>query len=537
MPYTLGWEDRRSAPIRLDLNEFQGSHCAALKSLQIGADVAASYPDPAEQDRLRDILGIQNCTFTPGSDHAIDLVAKWVGGGHALVAAPTYDYALDILGTAFTRVTELQLDPLGREMSTEALSKAIAFYDQVDAVYLVNPSNPLGTVIPPKTIEHAAAANPQTVFIVDEAYIEYADEGTSCLDLANRFTNVIILRTFSKAWGLAGVRLGYVVAHPLILDQVSDAINEKDVTTVAVRAACTVLEHRDHYDALVREACRQRDDLAAELRDAGWTVPPSRANFVTVIADDHTARRVRDVCKHRGVMVRTKPYGLIRVTTGHAAGLEIVREVFRELQPPAMCGVVQRFTSKETVWDLKLLFKTLVFVMQVNGFGRCWWLDSGSLLGWARHGGGIIPWDDDVDIGILEENIDKLVALRPDLESAGLRLKLNRTEAYWQVDTLVGSDDPVTGPLHVDIFPFRKNVDGVLVNVDPRFVEPEAGMANFKYRPDDLFPLQWALWHDQTPINTPADTHAVLDTNLPGWAEMAVLKDGPTVEASYWHAA
>ena len=538
MQYSLGWDERRSTPIRLDLNEFQGEHCQALQQgLLVGADVASSYPDPADQDQLRDLLGIGNCLFTPGSDQAIRLAAIWAsehGSGHILVATPTYDRAMDVFDQTFRRVTEIPLDPLG--CVRDSLSKWLEFHDDVGAVYLVNPGNPLGTVISPRAIEHAAAANPGTVFIVDEAYIEYAGDDVTCIDLTKRLANVIVLRTFSKAWGLAGLRLGYLAAHPGVLKQLADGINEKDVTTISVRAAITVLQHREQYDAQVRAVCRQRDDLAHELREAGWTVPITRANFVTVLADDDTARLVRDMCKRRGVMIRTKPHGLIRVTMGHEEGVAIVRGVFA-LSPPPMCEVIRRFTPKETVWDLKLLFKRLVEVLHANGFGRKWWLDSGSLLGWARHGGGLIPWDDDVDIGILEEHVTALAALRPQFDRAGLRLKMNRAGAYWQVDTCVGSDDPVTGAVHIDIFPFRLTPEGVLVNVDPRFVDPEPGMANFKYSPDDLFPLQRTLWYDELTVNVPANPHAVLDTNLPGWMETAVLKDGPTVDRAYWPTA
>ena len=538
--YSLGWEERRSTPIRLDLNEFQGEHCQALQQgLLVGAD-ASSYPDPADQDQLHDLLGIRNCLFTPGSDQAIQLAANWAaehGSGHILVATPTYDHAVNVFEEVFARVTEIPLDPLrSDDMPDDTLSKWLEFHD-AGTVYLVNPSNPLGTVISHRAIEHAAINNPATVFIVDEAYIEYAGDGVTCLELTKRFANVIVLRTFSKAWGLAGLRLGYLVAHPGVLEQVADGINEKDVTTISVRAAISVLQHHDHYDAQVRAVCRQRDDLAHELREAGWAVPAARANFVTVLADDETARLVRDTCKSRGVMIRTKPHGLIRVTMGHEEGVAIVRGVFAALSPPPMCDVIRRFTPKETVWDLKLLFKRLVDVLHANGFGRRWWLDSGSLLGWARHGGGLIPWDDDVDIGILEEDVDVLVGLRPQFDRAGLRLKMNRTEAYWQVDERAGSDDPATGPVHIDIFPFRKTAEGVLVNVDPRFVEPEQGMANFQYSPDDLFPLQRTLWYDELTVNVPANPHAVLDTNLPGWMETAVLKDGPTVDRAYWPTA
>jgi histidinol-phosphate aminotransferase len=538
----------------MDLNEFQHPHCPALgDGMMIPSEMIASYSDPADQDTVVSLLGLDpsTCILTAGADKALSLIASHALAapyGQAYIFTPTYDYTVELLEEYCTNITNIPLDPLHHQEEEDALLSALDFYKPLPGnsiIYLVNPNNPVGTTVSKTTIERAVKTFRKTTFVIDETYMEFLELGDgesdlSCIPLVDKYTNVVVVRSFSKAYGLAGLRLGYLVTHPILAGVLRDGTNEKDVTSVAARAGITVLQNKEYYAACARETCRQRDECIDYLRKRGWTVSESRGNFVTVYMDEATALRLRVDLLARGVSVRLKP-GMIRITMGHATGLDIVKDVFQHMPPSTYGTLASMFTPKPVIWRLKSMFKKVARILQENGFGSGWWLDSGSLLGWVRHKGGMIPWDDDIDIGILEENVDALLALTDTFHKAGLRLKLNRTEAYYQIDDRAGSDDPVTGLVHIDIFPFQKTASDLLVNADPRFVEPEEAMCNFKYNPDDLFPLQRVMWYGSLRVNIPKDPEKILDANLPpSWRHTAVVKHDEgalTVEGSDWTPA
>lgn len=174
------------------------------------------------------------------------------------------------------------------------------------------------------------------------------------------------------------------------------------------------------------------------------------------------------------------------------------------------------FTPKAHVWRLKLLFKRLVRLLEDSSL--TYWLDSGSLLGAHRHGG-IAPWDDDADLGIHAADAPALEALRPRLEAEGMRLKRNRTGAYFQVDFAEDTDPArpeVTNAVHVDVFFFADDGTGTLVNTDPRFASPDQSApdkCNIRYTPGTLLPLRRAPFYTLS-VNVPRRTHELLSAAL-----------------------
>jgi hypothetical protein len=377
-------------------------------------------------------------------------------------------------------------------------------------VYLANPGNPLGTMVTSQEIDKVAGQYPNSLFVVDEAYIEFA-HGDTCAPLISRHDNIVVVRTFSKAYGLAGMRLGYVIAPPVIIQALRKTYNEKRVTDSAMRAGLAVVKHREHYDACVQSVQFERTALQEYLKRAGWFYVPSHANFVTFYAPGQHATfeeqgvTVRDLSDHPGFE------GFLRVTIGNAAHMASFKEILASLTPPSSTPLVAAHTPKDHIWQLKCLFQKLALVLNTSALQGKFWLDSGSLLGWHRNAGGMIPWDDDVDLGILGTDVGELLALRDRLAAHGLRLKLNRTGMYYQIDT---ATTETTGDVHIDIFPFVPDGD-VLVNADPRFVNADAVRCNFRYRPEDLFPLRRAMWYGTVAVSVPNRYTRILDANIP----------------------
>ena len=185
-------------------------------------------------------------------------------------------------------------------------------------IFVCNPNNPTSTVVEPDALARFVASVPSDILVViDEAYVEYIRDGMlpDSLGLADAFSNVVVLRTFSKAYGLAGLRVGYAVGDPEIITALGKVYVPFTVSSIAQAAAIASLqavdELLDRTDAVVAERRR----VTAELASLGYDFPPTQANFVWLPMGDRTAEFAAASAQAR-VLVR--PYGSdgARVTIG-----------------------------------------------------------------------------------------------------------------------------------------------------------------------------------------------------------------------------
>ena len=211
--------------------------------------------------------------------------------------------------------------PRGHDL--EALAAALS--SRTRLVYLANPNNPTGTAFAVHTFAKFMAAVPAHVLVVvDEAYIEYADYPAAASVTACRedFANLVVTRTFSKIHALAGLRIGYAIAHPGVvatLDRLRETFN---INAPAQSAAMAALADAAHVDACRIRNRHQRQALAAALRGLGLHVPDSHGNFVLVDfgGGARQAAQVEQSLLDQGVVVRPmRGYGLaqcLRITVG-----------------------------------------------------------------------------------------------------------------------------------------------------------------------------------------------------------------------------
>jgi histidinol-phosphate aminotransferase len=185
-------------------------------------------------------------------------------------------------------------------------------------IFVCNPNNPTSTVVDPDALTRFVEAVPPHILIaIDEAYVEYIRDGMlpDSLGLVRAHSNVVVLRTFSKAYGLAGLRVGYAVGHPEVITALDKVYVPFTVSSIAQAAAIAALDAADELlartDALVGERVR----VSAELRDAGFTLPPSQSNFVWLPLGPRTLDFVEQAADARIVV---RPYGTdgVRVSVG-----------------------------------------------------------------------------------------------------------------------------------------------------------------------------------------------------------------------------
>jgi histidinol-phosphate aminotransferase len=200
-----------------------------------------------------------------------------------------------------------------------AMAKAITL--QTRLVLVCNPNNPTGTVVrEPELTDFLDQVPGDCLVVLDEAYREYIrDPGVpNGIDLYRSRPNVAVLRTFSKAYGLAGLRVGFLIGHPPVAEAVRKTMLPFTVNSVAQAAAIASLNAESELLERVDTVVRERDRVCAALRADGWTVPETEANFVWLRLGDHTMRFAQ-ACDAEGVSVRPFAGEGARVSIGTSA--------------------------------------------------------------------------------------------------------------------------------------------------------------------------------------------------------------------------
>ena len=290
------------------------------------------YPDATAGrlcQALADKYGVERESVVAGAGSVallMALIQASAGAGDEVVIAwRSFEaYPSMILVAGATAVTVPNL-PDGRH-DLDAMAAAVT--DRTRAVVLCTPNNPTGSIITADEFEAFASRVPSDVLILlDEAYTEFVVDDQAVDGLAvrayERRPNVVVLRTFSKAYGLAALRIGYAIGHPRVLDAARASVVPLSVTAQAEAAALASLEHEDELLDRVATIAERRERLIRGLRGAGWTVPESQANFVWLETDDPAVARAFD---EAGLIVRAFPDG-VRISVGEEESLEAIISV------------------------------------------------------------------------------------------------------------------------------------------------------------------------------------------------------------------
>jgi histidinol-phosphate aminotransferase len=210
--------------------------------------------------------------------------------------------------------TPVQVPLTDHAFDLDAMLAAVT--DRTRLIFICNPNNPTSTVVDPDALARFVAAVPSDILIVlDEAYVEYIRDGLlpDSFGLVRTHDNVVVLRTFSKAYGLAGLRVGYAVGDPDVISALSKVYVPFTATSVSQAAAIASLDAAEELLARTDAVVAERARVSTALRDAGFTVPPSQANFVWLPLAERTNDFVNSAADNR-LLVR--PYGQdgVRVT-------------------------------------------------------------------------------------------------------------------------------------------------------------------------------------------------------------------------------
>ncbi|MHB1435545.1 MAG: pyridoxal phosphate-dependent aminotransferase [Thermoplasmata archaeon] len=268
----------RSAPIvRLDLNTVPRLNTDALGAAwrACSLDALAQYPGPEEWALRRAIarrLGLRadGVGIGHGSDELLDLAVRALVpyGGTAVGIEPCFSMYPRLLAAHGGRFVGI---PCRRRLPVDRLARSSA-----DLTLLASPNNPTGAAFARDSLERLLERSDRPM-LLDEAYAEFA--GYDALPLLAAHPKLLILRTFSKAYGLPGVRVGYALGRPAMLRRLDRLRGPYRVSTFSLRAARAAWNAPEYCRARIREARTERRWLLPRLRAQGWPVAPSSANF------------------------------------------------------------------------------------------------------------------------------------------------------------------------------------------------------------------------------------------------------------------
>lgn len=313
----------RGKKMRLDFNENTvGCSPRILKRLKkFAAEDLTVYPD--YEQALRKLaayfgVGPDQIALTNGTDEAIQLVVNtYVREGETVVVLePSYAMYRFYSQVAGARVVEVGFP---RDLSFPQVRLLRAAKARPKAIFIANPNNPTGTLASADQLQAILDAAPNAAVMVDEAYFEFS--GLTALPWIGRYPNLFVSRTFSKAFGLAALRMGCLFSDAANIAIVRKGQSPYSVNSVAVSCALEAIQDAGFVKKYASEVVRARRILCRELDRLGWKYFPSEANFVLVDFGS-AAQTVRRLLGEHDILVRDRSYelpGCVRITVGTIA--------------------------------------------------------------------------------------------------------------------------------------------------------------------------------------------------------------------------
>jgi histidinol-phosphate aminotransferase len=318
-PYSSA-RDMYSRGILLDANENSFGSVVVLEG-----ETLNRYPDP-HQMSMREWLGayhgipFQKLFFGVGSDEIIDLLIRIFcepAKDSIMILEPTYGMykvAADINNVR----SETVLLNDNFDIDTDAVINS--WNNNIKLIFLCSPNNPTANLLNITSIKELLQKT-KSIIVVDEAYIDFAGDGNSCLDLIDKFPNLVILRTFSKAWGLAGIRLGYCICNEEIINYLFKIKAPYNINSLTRKAFYEAFSNSGRKDNFISSILKEKQYLIEGLKKTAGIEKlfPSDTNYILIKLKD--ASTIQKLLAKKGVIIRDrssqpKLENCLRITVG-----------------------------------------------------------------------------------------------------------------------------------------------------------------------------------------------------------------------------
>ena len=309
--YVPGEQPKPGEAVKLNTNEnpYRASENVYATIRQTAEAGLSRYPDPAativrETVARKFQIDPRSVLCGNGSDDLLTILTRTFVGSGELLRLPYPTYILyrtlaEIQGAVSETV------PFRADLTLPNQFFADSAAQKLRLVFLPNPNSPSGTVIPKQRILEIAEQLPCPL-VVDEAYADFADE--HCIDLVARCEKLIVCRTLSKAYALAGIRFGYLVAAPHLVDQMMKVKDSYNCDALSIAAAAAAIADEDWLQETRRKLLATRDRLSERMWQLGFDVTESSANFTWNTLQDRPVKPIYEHLKQNGILVRYMDY-------------------------------------------------------------------------------------------------------------------------------------------------------------------------------------------------------------------------------------
>ena len=334
--YVPGEQPRDMQYIKLNTNESPFPPAPQVQKAIDEKEVAnlRLYSDPTCKVLKEKLAGLyevkpENIYLSNGSDDILNFA--FMAFGHNGVVFPDISYGFykvfgDLYGIDYTQI------PLQEDFT-------INYRDYCGVnrlVVIANPNAPTGIQLPVEQIRQVLETNPDSVVLIDEAYVDFG--GESCYPLIKEFSNLLVVRTFSKSRSMAGARLGYAIANEELiadLEKIKYSTNPYNVNRMTLRVGEATVDAENYYQDMCREIARIREYTKEKLEQMGFRVLPSKANFLFAMYPGKEGKRLYEQLKVNGILVRhfNKPriYPYLRITIGTQSQMDAFLSVIEML--------------------------------------------------------------------------------------------------------------------------------------------------------------------------------------------------------------
>lgn len=322
-PYVPGEQPSGSDIIKLNTNEspFAPSTMVQMSIASMMPNALRKYPDPDAKDLVREIASYYDVDESKvfvgvGSDDILGMSFLTFFNSDKPVLFPDITYSFyDVWAELYD--IKYEKIPLTEEFEIDPKK----YKKENGGIVFANPNAPTGIALPKAQVEEIIAANPDSVVIVDEAYIDFG--GETVLDLIDKYENLLVVRTFSKSRALAGMRVGYAFGSETLINALKDvkfSYNSYTLNVASIRGAKAAIKDDEYFKGLVDEIKRTREETKMKLKKMGFDCTNSQTNFLFATHESMSAKEIFEKLRERSIYIRyfDKPRidSYIRITIG-----------------------------------------------------------------------------------------------------------------------------------------------------------------------------------------------------------------------------
>lgn len=337
-PYTPGEQPKNRTFIKLNTNEnpYPPSPMA-LKAIQEAAGESLRlYPDPEAGELVQSLaqrfgLSKEEVFVGNGSDEVLAFAFEAFFSQGSTIVYPDITYSFYPVYANLFGINSRTV-PLKEDFTVDVEG----FLGGNDGVVIANPNAPTGIELDQGSIRRILEANPNVVVIVDEAYVDFG--GTSAMPLIREYPNLLVVQTTSKSRALAGLRVGFAFGHPELiagLNCVKNSFNSYTMDRLAIRGAAAAVEDGEYFAAQCEKVIKTREWTASALKKLGFTVLPSKANFIFASHPQVPAKELFGGLRSEGILVRyfdqPRIDNFLRISIGTDRDMEALVAAMRKL--------------------------------------------------------------------------------------------------------------------------------------------------------------------------------------------------------------